>query len=37
MVHAVVVAYTTKVYSVAEAVKIIVVVAAGLEEVEHWD
>ena len=34
MVHAVVAAYTTRVYSVAEGVKIIVV-AAGLEEVEH--
>jgi hypothetical protein len=36
MVHAVVAAYTTRVYSVAEGVEIIVVVvAAGLEEVEH--
>jgi hypothetical protein len=33
MVHAVVAVYTTMVYSVAEGVKIIV--AAGLEEVEH--
>jgi hypothetical protein len=35
MVHAVVAAYTKRVYSVAEAVEIIVVVAAGLEEEEH--
>ena len=34
MVHAVVAAYTTRVYSVAEGVEIIVV-AAGLVAVEH--
>jgi hypothetical protein len=35
MIHAVVAAYTTRVDSVAEGVEIIVVVEAGLEEVEH--